>query len=196
MVDRELHHFESRAAFETWLAQHHADSPSIDLLIAKKGVDDAIQITDALDVALCYGWIDGQRNRHDETHFRQAYGPRTRRSIWSRINRDHVARLIETGRMTPAGQAEVDRAKADGRWDAAYAGSRTIEVPDDLAEALAASPKAAVFFPRLSSQNRYAILFRIGNVKRAETRARKIENFVEMLERGETIFPQNAKSDG
>jgi uncharacterized protein YdeI (YjbR/CyaY-like superfamily) len=196
MPERELHHFENPAAFESWLAQHHATSPSIDLVIAKKGVDDAIHITDALDAALSYGWIDGQRNRLDETHFRQAYGPRTKRSTWSQINRDHVARLEKAGRMTQAGRAEVERAKADGRWDAAYAGSRTIEVPDDLAVALAANPKAAAFFPQLSSQNRYAILFRLGNVKRAETRTRNIEKFVAMLARGETIYPQKPKSGG
>jgi uncharacterized protein YdeI (YjbR/CyaY-like superfamily) len=190
---RELHHFESADEFETWLAKHHATSPSVDLVIAKKGVD-GLHITDALDIALCYGWIDGQRNSLDGTHFRQAYGPRTKSSTWSQINRDHVARLTENGRMTPAGQAEVDRAKADGRWDAAYAGSRTIEVPDDLAAAIAANPKAAAFFPRLTSQNRYAILFRIGNVKRAETRARNIEKFVGMLERGETVYPQKFAS--
>ena len=192
---RELHHFETPQEFESWLAEHHPSSPSIDLVIAKKGVE-GLHITDALDAALCYGWIDGQRNSLDDTHFRQAFGPRTKSSTWSRINRDHVARLVKDGRMTPAGQAEVDRAKADGRWDAAYAGSRTIEVPDDLAAALAASPKAAAFFPLLTSQNRYAILFRTGNVKGADTRARKIAGYVAMLERGETIYPQKLKSGG
>lgn len=195
MAERELHRFESAATFEAWLAKNHTTSPSIDVAISKKGVD-GLHVGEALDAVLCYGWIDGQRNALDETHFRQAYGPRTKRSIWSVINRDHVARLVREGRMTPAGQAEVDRAKGDGRWDAAYAGSRTIEVPDDLVEALAASPKAGAFFPQLSSQNRYAILFRIGNVKRAETRARNIEKFVAMLERGETVYPQKMKSDG
>lgn len=192
MVERELMNFEDDAAFERWLAANHDSSPSIDLLIAKKSVP-GLHVTESLDVALCYGWIDGQRNSFDETHFRQAYGPRTARSTWSQINRDHVARLIKEGRMTAAGIAEVDRAKGDGRWDAAYAGSRTIEVPDDLAAAIAANPRAAEFFPRLSSQNRFAILFRIGNVKRAETRQRNIEKFVGMLERGETVHPQKAK---
>lgn len=189
MAARELHSFADLAEFEAWLGANHASSPSIDVAIAKKGVE-GLKVTDALDAVLCWGWIDGQRNRLDETHFRQAYGPRTARSIWSQINRDHVARLTEEGRMTAHGLAEVDRAKADGRWDAAYAGSRTIEVPDDLAAALAASPRAAAFFPLLTSQNRYAILFRLGNVKRAETRARNLEKFVGMLERGETIYPQ------
>jgi uncharacterized protein YdeI (YjbR/CyaY-like superfamily) len=192
MADRELLHFESLAAFEKWLANNHDSSPSIDVAIAKKGVD-GLHVGDALDAVLCYGWIDGQRNALDDTHFRQAYGPRTPRSTWSQINRDHVARLVDTGRMTAAGQAEVDRAKGDGRWDAAYGGSRTIEVPEEFTVALAANPVAAAFFPKLSSQNRYAILFRLANMKRAETKARNIEKFVGMLERGETIYPQNFK---
>lgn len=194
MADRELHDFGSAAAFEAWLAEHHDGSPSIDVVIAKKGVQ-GLHIGDALDAALCFGWIDGQRNALDGTHFRQAYGPRTARSTWSQINRDHVARLVETGRMTAAGQAEVDRAKADGRWDAAYAGSRTIEVPGDLAAAIAANPRAAEFFLQLSSQNRFAILFRLHNVKRQETRERNIEKFVGMLERGETVYPQRSRAD-
>ncbi|MEP6481898.1 MAG: YdeI/OmpD-associated family protein [Rhodoglobus sp.] len=192
MPDRKLMTFEDAAAFEHWLAANHDSSPSVDLLIAKKSVE-GLHVTDSLDVALCYGWIDGQRNTFDATHFRQAYGPRTARSTWSQINRDHIARLREAGRMTPAGEAEVDRAKGDGRWDAAYAGSRTIEVPDDLAEAIAANAKAAAFFALLSSQNRYAILFRIANVKREETRLRNIEKFVGMLERGETVYPQKTR---
>lgn len=195
MAERELLTFQTGEEFVAWLAEHHDSSPSVDLVIAKKGAD-GLHIGDALDAALCFGWIDGQRNSLSETHFRQAYGPRTRTSTWSQINRDHVARLVEAGRMTPAGQAEIDRAKGDGRWDAAYAGSRTIEVPDDLASAIAANPKAAAFFPKLSSQNRYAILLRLANVKRAETRTRNIEKFVGMLERGETIYPQRVKSDG
>jgi len=193
MAERELMDFPTAAAFEKWLAKHHDTSPSVDLVIAKKGAEGP-KITETLDIALCYGWIDGQRKSLNETHFRQAYGPRTKRSIWSKINRDHVARLVEAGRMTSAGQAEVDRAKADGRWDAAYGGSRTIEVPEEFTVALAANAKAAAFFPALSSQNRYAILFRLANVKRAETKTRNIEKFIGMLERGETIYPQKARS--
>ena len=194
MADRELFSFDSAAAFESWLAANHDSSPSIDVAIAKKGVE-GLHVGDALDAVLCWGWIDGQRNALDETHFRQAYGPRTRRSIWSQINREHVARLEAEGRMTAAGRAEVDRAKADGRWDAAYGGSRTIEVPEEFTRALAANPKAAAFFPKLSSQNRFAILFRLANVKRPETKTRNIEKFVAMLERGETIYPQKVTAD-
>jgi uncharacterized protein YdeI (YjbR/CyaY-like superfamily) len=148
-----------------------------------------ILVADALQVALCFGWIDGQRNGIDEHYFLQAYSPRRPRSTWSQVNRDFVEALIAQGRMRPAGQAEIDRAKADGRWDAAYR-QKDNPVPDDLRAALDVSPIAAARFEKLSSQNRFAILFRIGNVKRAETRERKIGEFVAMLERGETVYPQ------
>ena len=147
-----------------------------------------ITYAEALDAALCFGWIDGQRRALDDNYHLQVFTPRRPRSIWSQRNRDHVERLTAEGRMRPPGQAQVDRAKADGRWDAAYRQSAT-DVPPDLQEALDASPAAAAFFAQLSSQNRFAILFRIGNVKRADTRARKIATFVEMLERGETVHP-------
>ncbi|MBK8334143.1 MAG: YdeI/OmpD-associated family protein [Acidimicrobiaceae bacterium] len=147
-----------------------------------------ITYAEALDAALCFGWIDGQRSALDDNYHLQVFTPRRPRSIWSQRNRDHVERLTAEGRMRPPGQAQVDRAKADGRWDAAYRQSAT-DVPPDLQEALDASPAAAAFFTQLSSQNRFAILFRIGNVKRADTRARKIATFVEMLERGETVHP-------
>ena len=147
-----------------------------------------ITYAEALDAALCFGWIDGQRSALDDNYHLQVFTPRRPRSIWSQRNRDHVERLTAEGRMRPPGQAQVDRAKADGRWDAAYRQSAT-DVPPDLQEALDASPAAAAFFAQLSSQNRFAILFRIGNVKRADTRARKIARFVEMLERGETVHP-------
>lgn len=147
-----------------------------------------ITYAEALGAALCFGWIDGQRSALDDNYHLQVFTPRRPRSIWSQRNRDHVERLTAEGRMRPPGQAQVDRAKADGRWDAAYRQSAT-DVPPDLQEALGASPAAAAFFAQLSSQNRFAILFRIGNVKRADTRARKIATFVEMLERGETVHP-------
>lgn len=147
-----------------------------------------ITYAEALGAALCFGWIDGQRSALDDNYHLQVFTPRRPRSIWSQRNRDHVERLTAEGRMRPPGQAQVDRAKADGRWDAAYRQSAT-DVPPDLQEALDASPAAAAFFAQLSSQNRFAILFRIGNVKRADTRARKIATFVEMLERGETVHP-------
>lgn len=197
MVERERLQFDTAAEWEQWLEKHFDDPAyevGVGLVISKKGSPvSTLAIIDALDVALSFGWIDGIRNAIDEHFFLQSYMPRRPRSMWSQINRDKVAALIAAGRMRPSGQAEIDRAKADGRWDAAYAGSRTIEIPDDLAAAIAASPAAAAFFPTLSSQNRFAILFRVGHAKRAETRERNIVKFVEQLERGETIYPQRAK---
>ena len=195
MKDREILLFADARAWERWLAANHDESQGVYLAIAKKDAGRAsVTHLDALDVALCYGWIDGVRNKLDEASFLQSFGPRRARSTWSQINRDKVAALIAAGRMRPPGQAEIDRAKADGRWDAAYAGSKSIVVPDDLAAALAARPKAKAFFATLSSQNRYAILFRTGNVKRAETRGKKIAGYITMLERGETIYPQGKKA--
>jgi uncharacterized protein YdeI (YjbR/CyaY-like superfamily) len=151
-----------------------------------------ILVTDALQVALCFGWIDGQRTGLDDDYFLQAYSPRRVRSTWSQVNRDYVEALIAQGRMRPAGQAEIDRAKADGRWDAAYR-QKDHPVPDDLRTALDANPAASAMFEKLSSQNRFAILFRIGNVKRAETRERKIAGYVDDLANGVTIYPQKER---
>lgn len=191
MATREILHAASAAVWEEWLEANVATSPGVRLAIAKKGGAHAsVSYADAVEVALCFGWIDGQKAALDSDHYLQTFSPRAARSIWSVINRDKALALIESGRMRPAGLREVERAKADGRWDAAYAGSKTIEVPADLTAALAASPAASEFFTTLSSQNRFAILFRIGNVKRAETRARKIAEYVAMLDRGETIYPQ------
>jgi uncharacterized protein YdeI (YjbR/CyaY-like superfamily) len=149
-----------------------------------------LRYDDALEEALCYGWIDGQVRRHDEGSYRQRFTPRRKRSAWSKRNVDLAERLIAEGRMKPAGEAAVEQARADGRWQAAYAGPATIEVPDDLAAALAAEPKAAAMFSELSAQNRYAILYRLATAKRADTRSRRLAQFVEMLARGETIHPQ------
>jgi uncharacterized protein YdeI (YjbR/CyaY-like superfamily) len=191
VVDREIVYFADAAAWTDWLEKHHADSPGVRLAIAKKGsVKSSPSYAEALDTALCFGWIDGQTRRLDDDYYLQLFTPRRPRSTWSQINREHIARLTEAGAMRPAGLREVERAKSDGRWEAAYAPQRTIEVPDDLAAALAANRVAAEFFPTLSSQNRYAILFRIGNAKRQETRGQRIADFVAMLERGETIYPQ------
>jgi uncharacterized protein YdeI (YjbR/CyaY-like superfamily) len=176
-------------AWRSWLEQNHATNDGVQLALAKGGAP-GITYAQALDEALCFGWIDGRKQGLSNTEWLQTFTPRRARSLWSKRNREHTERLEREGRMTDAGRAEVERAKTDGRWDAAYAGSKTIEVPADLAEALAASPPAAAMFATLTSQNRFAILFRIGNVKRAETRARKIGEFVAMLERGETIYPQ------
>jgi uncharacterized protein YdeI (YjbR/CyaY-like superfamily) len=140
-------------------------------------------------VALCYGWIDGQKAKGDDQHWLQRFTPRRSRSRWSKVNRDHVARLVDQGRMRPAGLAEVERAKADGRWEAAYDGPRTSSVPDDLAAALAANPAAATFFETLDRQNRFAVLYRVQDAKRPETRARRIEQYVAMLAEGKKLHP-------
>jgi uncharacterized protein YdeI (YjbR/CyaY-like superfamily) len=186
--DLPVEEFSTAKAWERWLARNHESSPGVWLMIAKKDTGvKTVEIVDAIETALCYGWIDGLRHRHDETYFRQRFTPRQARSKWSMINRDRVEALIAAGRMRPAGQAQVDAAKADGRWDAAYAGSRTIEVPDALTKALKRNAKARRAFEGLDSANRYAILFRIHDAKRPETRTRRIEQFVTMLEEGRTI---------
>jgi uncharacterized protein YdeI (YjbR/CyaY-like superfamily) len=182
--------FASAEAFETWLGEHHADSPGIWLKLRKKAPGiDALDYAQALDVALCYGWIDGQKAKFDDRWWLQRFTPRTPHSKWSKTNRDKVAALVEQGRMRPPGQAQVDRAKADGRWEAAYDGARTATVPDDLAAALAADPAAAAFFETLDGQNRYAILYRVQDAKQPETRAGRIKTYVAMLAKGEKLHP-------
>jgi uncharacterized protein YdeI (YjbR/CyaY-like superfamily) len=180
------------AAWRAWLQEHHGDDVGVELVLAKKGTTDPTTLTydQALDAALCHGWIDGQVRRRDERTYRQRFTPRRARSQWSGRNVGIVERLLAEGRMQPAGLAAVERAKADGRWEAAYPGQKTIEVPDDLTRALAAEPRASANFELLSSQNRYAVLFRIHSAKRDATRARRIEDFVAMLARGETPHPQ------
>ena len=185
------------AAWRAWLATHHADPAGVWLVLAKKGTEKPTSLTydQALEEALCHGWIDGQARRRDEATYRQRFTPRRRRSAWSKRNTGIAERLRAEGRMHPAGHAEVERAKADGRWDAAYAGSASIEVSPDLAEALAAEPKAQAMFETLNSQNRYAVLYRIATAKRPDTRARRIGQFVAMLARGETVHPQRPTSE-
>jgi uncharacterized protein YdeI (YjbR/CyaY-like superfamily) len=185
------------AAWRTWLAGHHADPVGVWLVLAKKGTEKPTSLTydQALEEALCHGWIDGQAGRRDEATYRQRFTPRRRRSAWSKRNTGIAERLIAEDRMRPAGHAEVERAKADGRWEAAYAGPASMEVPADLAEALATEPKAQAMFESLNSQNRYAVLYRIATAKRADTRARRIEQFVTMLARGETVYPQRPTSE-
>jgi uncharacterized protein YdeI (YjbR/CyaY-like superfamily) len=180
------------SAWRAWLGKHHGDVDNVWLVLAKKGTVEPTSLTyaEALDEALSHGWIDGQTLRRDETTYRQRFTPRRRRSQWSKRNVGIVERLLAEGRMHPAGVAEIERAKADGRWEAAYAGPAAIEVPPDLADALAAEPKAQAMFEILNSQNRYAILYRITKVKRRATRERLIEQYVAMLSRGETIYPQ------
>lgn len=179
-------------AWRAWLSEPHGDEVGVELVLAKKGTTEPTTLTyeQALDEALCHGWIDGQVRRRDERTYRQRFTPRRARSQWSERNVGHVERLLGEGRMQPAGLAAVERAKADGRWEAAYPGQKAIEVPDDLARALAAEPGAQANFGLLSSQNRYAVLHRIHSVKRSDTRARKIDEYVAMLARGETLHPQ------
>jgi uncharacterized protein YdeI (YjbR/CyaY-like superfamily) len=180
--------FATDADWEAWLEEHHATSDGVTVRIAKKGSGVAtVAYPDVLDTAICFGWIDARRQALDDTFFLQRFTPRRARSRWSKINRDKAEALIAAGRMRPAGLAEVERAKADGRWEAAYAGQRSMTVPDDLQRELDARPEAAEFFAQLSSQNRYAILYRLHDAKRPETRARRLAKFVSMLEAGETI---------
>jgi uncharacterized protein YdeI (YjbR/CyaY-like superfamily) len=182
--------FPSASAWQDWLDSEHARSPGLWLKLAKKAAPEAtLSYVEALDVALCFGWIDAQKRGLDSDYWLQRFTPRRLRSKWSKINTEKAETLIAAGRMRPPGLREVEAAKADGRWDAAYAGQRSITVPDDLAEALAADPGAADFFATISSINRYAILYRISTVKRPETRARKIAHFVQMLAEHKTIHP-------
>ena len=183
---------EDAAAWRAWLDAHHGEQGGVWLVLAKKGTTDPTTLTydGALEEALCFGWIDGQGRRRDDATSLQRFTPRRSRSSWSKRNVGIAERLIDEGRMHPAGLAEVERAKSDGRWEAAYAGPATIDVPPELAAALAAEPKARAMFEILTSQNRYAVLYRITTAKRAETRTRRIEQFVAMLARGETPYPQ------
>ncbi|HZG44387.1 MAG TPA: YdeI/OmpD-associated family protein [Longimicrobium sp.] len=180
--------FEDEAAWAAWLDEHHEASPGAWLRLAKKGAAYAsVSYAEALDVALCYGWIDSQKKTFDQHSFLQKFGPRGARSLWSKVNREKVHALTEAGRMKPAGILTVESAKADGRWDAAYDPASTATVPDDLQAALNANPKAKAFFATLDGANRYAILFRVQTAKKPETRARRIATLVQMLERNEKI---------
>ena len=182
--------FVTADAFHTWLARNHSTSRGIWLRIAKKSSGiKTVTHPEALDLALCYGWIDGQRKALDETYFLQLFTPRTKRSVWSKINRGKVADLIAAGRMQPAGHAEIERAKADGRWESAYDSVRNATVPDDLQKFLDKNPRAKKFFESLTSQNRYAILWRLMTAKRPETRAKRFAQFTEMLRKGEKLYP-------
>lgn len=177
-------------AFTQWLAKHHASSAGVWLQIAKKDSGLAsITHAEALEAALCQGWIDGQRNSLDAQYFLQKFTPRRARSTWSKVNCAKALALIESGDMQPAGLAEVERAQADGRWDAAYDAQSKMTVPDDLAALLKKSAKAQAFFESLDSRNRFAILFRLQTAKKAETRERRLVKFFDMLKRGEKIHP-------
>jgi uncharacterized protein YdeI (YjbR/CyaY-like superfamily) len=189
--------FESAKAFETWLKRHHATSAGLWLQIAKRGaIDASVTYLEAVEIALCWGWIDGQKKGLDEQYFLQRFTPRRARSVWSKINVDKVAALIEAGRMQAPGLAQVEAAKADGRWARAYDGARTSVVPEDLIAALDAAPKAKAFFSTINATNRYAVLWRIQTAVKAETRARRIAQLVEMLGRGETVHIFKPKVKG
>jgi uncharacterized protein YdeI (YjbR/CyaY-like superfamily) len=180
--------FDDQQAWAEWLDEHHADAPGAWLRLAKKGAPYAsVSYAEALDVALCYGWIDSHVKGFDEQSWIQKFSPRGPKSIWSKINRDKVQALTEAGSMKPAGILAVESAKADGRWDAAYDSQRTATVPDDLQAALDANPKAKEFFATLNGANRYAILFRVQTARKPGTRAKRIATLVEMLERNEKI---------
>ncbi|MDO9398573.1 MAG: YdeI/OmpD-associated family protein [Herbiconiux sp.] len=180
----EQRRFADAEAWEAWLEEHAETVDGVRLVIAKKGsAHRTVSYVEALDVALCHGWIDARRNALDTDFFLQTFTRRRAKSIWSQVNQGKVAALIEAGRMREGGRREIDRAKADGRWDAAYASQSTIEVPADLAEALAADPAAQAAFAALGSQERYALLFRLHHLKRADTRARRIAAAVDALAR-------------
>jgi uncharacterized protein YdeI (YjbR/CyaY-like superfamily) len=185
--------FEDAASFYKWLGKHHDKESEIWIKIHK--VDSGLRsITpkDAIDVVLCWGWIDGLRKGLDDKSYLQRYTPRSKRSVWSQINVDNIARLISEGRMTDHGLKEVDRAKSDGRWARAYR-SKDMKIPDDLQAAIDAEPKAKAMLAKLSAQNRFALAFRTHNMKTEAGRKKKIETLVAMLKRGETIYPQGKK---
>jgi uncharacterized protein YdeI (YjbR/CyaY-like superfamily) len=182
--------FINQEEWETWLERNGSSSSGAWLRLAKKSAEQpTVSYAQALESALCYGWIDGQKQAESEHYWLQRFTPRTARSIWSKINKGKAEALVASGRMRPAGLQEIARAKQDGRWVTAYASASNSTVPEDLQRALDANPKAAKFFATLTSQNRYAILFRVQTAKKSETRARKIAQFIEMLSNGETIYP-------
>lgn len=196
---KKIRSFRTEKAFEAWIAENHARETELWLRIYKKGSGvPTVTYAQALDVVLCWGWIDGIRKAFDETSFLQRYTPRKAKSIWSQINRDHVTRLTAAGRMTPHGQRQVDAAQADGRWDAAYAPSRSVTdatLPDDLRAAIEASPRARKTFRTLGRQSLFALAFRTNNMKTPAGRARKIAALVAMLERGETLVPEKRRRE-
>jgi len=191
---KKIRAFKSEAAFDAWLRANHARETEVWLQIYKKGSGKpTVTNAQALDVALCWGWIDGMRKAFDEESFLQRYSPRRARSIWSQINREHIARLIAAGRMKPPGLRQVDAAKADGRWDAAYAPIRAATedtIPDDLRAAIDGNPRARKTFQKLGRLNLFALAFRTNDMKTPAGRARKIASLVAMLARGETIVPE------
>ena len=189
-IDYPILPFESKKKWADWLARQHAKSSGVWLKLAKRdsGIP-SVTYDEALDVALCYGWIDGQKKGFDGEFWLQKFTPRGPKSIWSKINTEKAKRLIASGEMRPAGRKAIEAAKQDGRWEAAYASQKNISIPEDFQAALEKNRKAKAFFATLNSANRYAILFRLHNAKRPETRAQWIQKFVDMLERGEKLHP-------
>ena len=186
--------FKDAESFYTWLSKHHDNEDEVWIKIHKVGSGlPSITPKEAIDAALCWGWIDAIRKSFDETSYLQRYTPRGKKSTWSQINVDNVARLMEEGRMTEHGLRHVQAAKADGRWDRAYAGTKDMKIPEDLQAAIDGSPRAKEMFKKLSSQNRFALAFRLHNLKTEAGRKKRIQVFVEMLERGETIYPQSPR---
>jgi uncharacterized protein YdeI (YjbR/CyaY-like superfamily) len=182
--------FSTQAEWEGWLERNGSASSGVWLRLAKKSAGQTtVSYAEAVESALCYGWIDGKKQTEDEHYWLQRFTPRTAKSIWSKINKEKAEALIASGRMRPAGMREIDRARQDGRWDAAYSSPSNSTVPEDLEAALNANPKAKKHFGTLNSRNRYAILFRVQNAKKPETRARKIAEFVEMLSKGDALYP-------
>jgi uncharacterized protein YdeI (YjbR/CyaY-like superfamily) len=191
---RKVHAFEDAEDFEAWLQAHHDRESEVWIKHHKKGSGlRSVTPKEAIDVALCWGWIDGVRKSLDETSFLQRYTPRTRTSIWSQINVANVERLVAQGRMTEHGLRQVELAKSDGRWDRAYASGQAMVLPDDLLEAVGAEPKARATLQKLNAQNRFALAFRLQQMKTEAGRKRKIKTYVEMLKRGETLHPQKLK---
>ena len=185
-----IHHFARQQDWSAWLNKNHATSPGVWLQLAKKGADIAsISYEEAIEIALCFGWIDGQKQAHSEQFWLQKFTRRTDKSVWSKINKAKALALIKAGNMKPAGLKEIERAKINGRWDAAYDSAGKATVPSDFQSALDGNARAKDFFATLDSRNRYAVLFRIQTAKKAETRARKISQFVLMLERREKVHP-------
>ena len=180
--------FDDGDSWERWLAEHHDRSPGAWLMFAKRGTG-AVTVTfaEALDTALCFGWIDGQKGSRDDTHYVTRFTPRTARSRWSQVNRAKAEALIAAGRMRPPGQAQIDAARADGRWETAYAPQSAATVPADLQAALDAVPEAAAFFATLTGARRYAFLYRLHHVSRPEARARRISGYIELLREGRTL---------
>jgi uncharacterized protein YdeI (YjbR/CyaY-like superfamily) len=187
MPDLPILPFKTPRAFAAWLKKNHAQAPGLWLKIAKGGAHPTLTYAEALDEALCYGWIDGQKKPFDAEWWLQKFTPRGPRSIWSQINRDKALALIAAGRLQPAGLAAIEAAKKNGRWDAAYASQRTAELPADFQAELDRRPRAKAFYATLNSVNRYAIKFRLQNAKKPETRARRMQHYLELLEKGESI---------